>query len=93
MYVHNPNNCFRDLPFGQGHRKLLFEVLHENPSGYLLEVILCLEVAILFLTSVKLSSFHIILADKQRECAACSSKMLPHALNAEMRRITKINVC
>ena len=44
MYLHNPNKCLRDLPFGQGHRQcvspfFITESTHVNPSGHLLEVI------------------------------------------------------
>ena len=43
-YLHNPNKCLRDLPFGQGHRQCVSpffstESTHVNPSGHLLEVI------------------------------------------------------
>ena len=43
-YLHNPNKCLCDLPFGQGHRQCVSpffftENTHVNPSGHLLEVI------------------------------------------------------
>ena len=69
------NNCLCDLPFSRGHRKCvtshhLFEVLCKNPSGHLLKVLLRLEVAILFYTTMKFKSrsFLFIMVDKHYWC-------------------------